>query len=100
MADVHVYDVELLVLRAGETKPSLVTRREHAYSIMDAAMQAGINYSGQSDVPVTSTKIVRIGPPLDVALESQGLKDDLVAAVIERMPDALAATGHTFRNLK
>jgi hypothetical protein len=64
--NVNRYAVEMRVSRGGK-EPRIVTRIEHAYSVLDALQQAGVNHVAENPGEMPEG-VVHIGPPMD-ALE-------------------------------
>lgn len=57
------YEVELKVSRLGQ-EPKSVVRIEHAYSPMDAIMQAGLNHAGENPGE-QAVAFLHVAPPAD-----------------------------------
>lgn len=65
MAQIFTYEVELKVTHKATGKVELVTRTEHAYSLMDAMHQAVFNQIAGDPTDV-DIKMVHVGPPLEL----------------------------------
>ena len=61
---VNRYEIDMRVSTKGKDDAHIVTRIEHAYSVMDAIMQAVVNHSG-ANPSETIEATIRVSPPAD-----------------------------------
>lgn len=89
MAQIFTYEVELRITekatdpRVDHGKVELVTRTEHAYSLMDAMHQAVFNHiaGGTQDIDM---KVVRVGPPLELIQALKTPQSDALDGLLAR----------------
>lgn len=79
---IYLYEVELQLQKGGESKPYV--RKEHAYNVTDAIMQAAMIAS--TEYPGCDAKLVRVGPPAEAIREAEAR---LLSEVRERMSEIL-----------
>lgn len=68
MPTIYEYEVEVRLTNPNTKEVTSVTRREHAYSVGDAYMQATVAVS--VDAGSSEIRVVRIAPPLDAVIEA------------------------------
>lgn len=81
--DVLCYEVELVAEDRTTKAREMVTRREYAYSMMDAMTQAAVALLYER--PNTDVKVAKIGPPRET-IEAASATD---AAVVNAVNDAM-----------
>lgn len=78
--EIFEYEVEIQLTNLNTKERRLVTRTEHAYSVIDACVQASLGISAEAGS--SEAKVVRIGPPRDAILkQAQSLRDVVRDAV-------------------
>jgi intracellular sulfur oxidation DsrE/DsrF family protein len=87
---VFKYEVEIQVTDRRTGKSVAVTRTEHAYSVMDAMMQAVVNQ--RTDQDHEEVRVIRIGPPAGAIADSEaGLARQITEMLQRGRPGILAA---------
>lgn len=79
MNTIFVYEVDLRITQKATGQVKLVTRTEHAYSLMDALHQALIHAS--VDLGDVDVKPLRIGPPDEAIRAAAGMPAGLAATI-------------------
>lgn len=79
MTTINVYEVQLKIVNKNTKAVSAITRTEHAYSVMDAMMQAVLNQSAEIDTGFADITVTHIGPPQRLVEESERSLEKLVS---------------------
>lgn len=83
---IYEYEVELRLTNPNTKERRTVVRREHAYTLMDAYMQAHLITAAEAGS--AEIALVRIGPPADAVLSAAQVTRDTVNAAVAAILDS------------
>lgn len=81
---INQYEVELKVTNPATRVARIVRRGEHAYSAMDAVMQAVINQRSGDASSTDVVDVLHVGPPAAAVLAATSELSRRIAGLVER----------------
>jgi hypothetical protein len=80
---IYKYEVELTMTGVKGVPNGIITRTEHAYTVIDAITQAAINATAEH--PTGTIKVRHVGPPMDAIMLSEATLAQAVGEMLSRL---------------
>lgn len=85
MPTVYEYEVQMRVTNKNTRADKIVKRKEWAYSVMDAVMQASMHINSDPETGSADMTLISVGPPEELRVAALEESKKLVESIMTRL---------------